>query len=137
MSKNDPEWKLYTLRNHLLFVDAKQFKDLEKTNMVVLKIFPFLQGKQNPAAGHHLRKPIRIQKERRQMFLDGFLRGALFVGTVSMILIFLKPRQYCPKCCFLLPRFRMPLSLKDAISGAHRCPECKCHIPGVWESLGK
>jgi hypothetical protein len=42
-------------------------------------------------------------------------------GTMVLVSI---PRQKCPKCLYLLPRFRKFITAKQYLSGMSFCPNC-------------
>lgn len=49
-------------------------------------------------------------------------------GLAVLAVIFLMRRKSCPKCCVLLPRFRRPESLREAIKGGWTCGSCRTTV---------
>jgi hypothetical protein len=37
-------------------------------------------------------------------------------------------RVHCPKCGELMPRVRLPHSLRETLWGGHTCPKCGCEM---------
>jgi len=63
----------------------------------------------------------------------GFFTTAMIVGGVTgglavLLLAFLAPHKFCPKCSTALPRFRRPSSVREAALGGWSCPSCKANI---------
>jgi predicted RNA-binding Zn-ribbon protein involved in translation (DUF1610 family) len=55
--------------------------------------------------------------------------GAGLVGglVVLLIVLFKKP-TLCPKCGFVLPKFRKPQNRRQALWGGSTCPSCNAEI---------
>ncbi len=54
--------------------------------------------------------------------------AALAAAIGVVVIAFLLPRRHCPHCGTLLPRFRMPTSLREAMLGGMRCPRCQAPL---------
>lgn len=76
-----------------------------------------------------------VGSELRQIFqpLGLALPAIVFFGAFSgigMVIIFmvLSPRQRCPECGELLPKFRKLVSLQQALWGGWECPHCHADL---------
>lgn len=56
------------------------------------------------------------------------LFGALTGAGVVMISLVLSPRLRCSECGGMLPKFRKPVSLKQALWGGCKCPHCHADL---------
>ena len=54
----------------------------------------------------------------------GGIAGGLAVVLVGLLI----PRKSCPKCQSLLPRFRKPASVREAMLGGWHCEKCNAKI---------
>ena len=66
-------------------------------------------------------------------------RSAIFGGIgggVSVLLFNLsRPRRYCPRCDMVLPRFRIPRSLRQLWFGGWTCPYCGCEVDKLGNEI--
>lgn len=64
--------------------------------------------------------------------MDTLLASGLFGGIAGGLAVFLYsllvPRKSCPGCRTLLPRFRKPSSIREAMLGGWQCPTCSAKI---------
>jgi len=71
--------------------------------------------------------------------MDHSSRG-MAIGLLSAVLgtllwIALTPARHCPKCHCLLPRFRMPRSVRELLWGGWHCPECGSRVSRTGQFL--
>lgn len=64
--------------------------------------------------------------------MDTFLTSVVIGGVVGAIAVisvaFLIPRKRCPNCNMSLPRFRKPVSAREAMLGGWTCQSCGTKI---------
>ena len=60
--------------------------------------------------------------------LVGAVIGGLIGGLAALVIAFVKPRQHCPECGELFPRFRMPANLRQTLLGGGTCAKCGCEV---------
>lgn len=68
-------------------------------------------------------------------YLYPSLVGALGGGLGVFLVTFLRPRKNCPKCQYLLPRFRNPRSFREAMLGGWHCPSCGTQVARNGKAL--
>ena len=61
----------------------------------------------------------------------GGFAGGLAVLAVGLLL----PRKSCPKCSTVLPRFRKPENITEALLGGWHCPNCRTKISRSGNAL--
>ncbi len=57
----------------------------------------------------------------------GIVAGLVGGLAVLLLALFKKPAQ-CPKCGFVLPKFRKPQNSKQALWGGYTCPSCNAEV---------
>lgn len=57
----------------------------------------------------------------------GIVTG-IAAGLPVLALVLVLPRRSCPGCNTVLPRFRLPVSLKEAAVGGWHCPSCLAKV---------
>jgi hypothetical protein len=61
-------------------------------------------------------------------WLSGAIIGGVAGGLAVLIIALVSPRQKCPNCGELLPRFRKPANRRQALWGGNTCPRCGCEV---------
>lgn len=60
-------------------------------------------------------------------FTSGIIGGLLGGGVVA-VAIALSPRRSCPRCSAPLPRFRLPVDVRQALFGGWVCGSCGARV---------
>jgi transposase len=64
--------------------------------------------------------------------MDDQIVGGMVAGLVGglavLLVALLKKPTLCPKCGFVLPRFRRPQNKRQALRGGYTCPGCNAEI---------
>ena len=50
------------------------------------------------------------------------------IAFVVLVVTVLAPKRTCPECSRMLPRFRRPRNMMQALWGGWTCPECSTHV---------
>jgi hypothetical protein len=62
------------------------------------------------------------------VFTTALMVGGVAGGLAVVVIALLIPRKSCPECHSLLPRFRRPNSLRQAMLGGWNCVICDVRI---------
>ncbi len=67
--------------------------------------------------------------------IRGMVIGLISGALATFLLIPLTPARHCPKCHCLLPRMRMPRSIRELLWGGWHCPECGSRVSRTGQFL--
>ncbi|MGE2716526.1 hypothetical protein ACQI4L_20930 [Mycolicibacterium litorale] len=59
------------------------------------------------------------------------------VGSTATVVVMVlrSPQRWCPACGAVLPRVRVPVSVRQAVTGGWTCSRCSTHIDADGRSL--
>ncbi|MGV8172049.1 MAG: hypothetical protein ACP5OA_05130 [Candidatus Woesearchaeota archaeon] len=61
--------------------------------------------------------------------------ACLLPGIIVLIVTLFIRQKNCPKCGYVLPKFRKPKSLLQAFGGGSTCPKCGCEVDGKGNEI--